>query len=148
MFQSAVATEFNCGFGRAAIRELTPLKLGHKSRCIDNSKRQQEFRQLFERPSYNLPSRFFDETATKTSIFEKRCDQVLNAFSKWTKPADRATYLAVFGVQQWKSLTDCQKARHTLSNCKECYRAYYNTQQLFPVKPMFVPKECTVNLQE
>ena len=71
---------------------------------------------------------------------------MLNAFSrKWDKPDDRATYLAVFGVQQRKSLAECQKAKHTLSNCKECYRAYYNTQQLFPVKPMFVPKECTVN---
>ena len=90
MFQSAVATE--CGFGRAAIRELTPVKRGCQSRCIDHSKRQQEFRRLFERPSYNLPSGFFDKTAAKTSIFEKRCDQVLNAFSrKWDKPADRAT---------------------------------------------------------
>ena len=149
MFQNAVATEFNCGFGRAAIRELTPVKRGCQGRCIDHSKRQQEFRQLFERPSYNLPSGFFDNTAAKTSIFEKRCDQVLNAFSrKWGKSADRATYLAVFGVQQWKSLTENQKAKHTLSNCKECYRAYYNTQQLFPVKPMFIPEECTVKLPE
>ena len=73
---------------------------------------------------------------------------MLNAFSKWTKPADKATYLAVFGVQQWKSLTDSQKAKHTLSNCKECYRAYYSTQQLFPIKPMFIPEECTVKLPE
>ena len=58
MFQSAVATEFNCGFGRAAIRELTPLKLGHKSRCIDNSKRQQEFRQLFEHQATTCPVGF------------------------------------------------------------------------------------------
>ena len=51
-------------------------------------------------------------------------------------------------VQQWKSLTDDQKAKHTLSTCQECYRTYFSTQQLFPVKPVFVPEQCTVKLPE
>ena len=65
MFQSAVATEFNCGFGRAAIRELTPLKLGRKSRCIDNSKRQQEFRQLLSTKATTCPVGFLMKQPTK-----------------------------------------------------------------------------------
>ena len=149
MLLSATATEVNCGFGRAAIRQLTPPKRGCYSRCFDSSKQQQEFRQLFELPTYNLPIRMFDEEAPKPSIFEKRCDQVITAFSKkWKEPTDRETYLSVFGVQQWKSLTDDQKAMHTLSNCKECYKTYFSTQQLFPVKPVFVPELCMVKLPE
>ena len=82
MLCNPTATEVNCGFGRAAIRELTPLRHGCNSRCIDSLKRQQEFRQLFELPTYNLPIKFFDEKAPKVSTFEKRCDQVITAFSQ------------------------------------------------------------------
>ena len=57
------------------------------------------------------------------------------------------SYLAVFGVQQWKSLTVSKGEAHIIQ-LQGMLQIYYNTQQLFPVKPMIVTDECTVNLPD
>ena len=138
MFTSQWSLEINCGFARAAIRELTPT-----GGVVDTTKRAKEFRALFEATaSYGLPSGFFDaRKSNRPSIFDDRCGKMLTIFSKKWRPTEaRPEYLATLSIQKWKVLSLGQKAKHTLSNCNACYQQFQSLQLAFPGKPCYIPE--------
>ena len=135
-----VSLKVNCGYARTAIRELTPTKTGLHGRYVQSAKRSQEFRQLFDIPTYALQSSIFESDSSHSSTFDKMCDTVLNMFSKkWHPSTARIEYTATFSTAKWKALSDESKSKHTLSNCEACYYEFQHLQETFPVKPVFVP---------
>ena len=92
-----VSLRVNCGYARTAIRELTPTKTGLHGRYVQSAKRSQEFRQLFDIPTYALQSSIFESDSSHSSTFDKMCDTVLNMFSKkWHSSTARIEYTATF----------------------------------------------------
>jgi len=99
MFGCTAPTELNCGFARVAIKELTSPARGRNSRAVDYSSRESKFKELFVSQTYCIPKAFFDPNGYKPSTFNRRCDQILDSFSKkWTKGYDKTTYLATFSI--------------------------------------------------
>ena len=131
--------EINCGFARTAIRELTPTKRIN----LDKSSRSLQFKQLFDgAPNYEIPDDYFNLRASNSSKFDERCEKVLAAFSqKWRPTEYRSEYMSTFSTNNWRKLDDASKAKHTISDCDECYNTHQALQEAFPVKPMYVPPE-------
>ena len=130
------------------IKELTSPARGCNSRAVDYSSRESKFKELFDSQTYCIPKAFFDPNGYKPSTFNRRCDQILDSFSKkWAKGYDKTTYLTTFSIDNWKSLDCREKAKHTLSNCLGCYQSYAECQKSFPAKPFFSP-ERTVKMPQ
>ena len=55
-------------------------------------------------------------------------------------------YVRTFSTENWKSLTDAQKAEHTLAECKACYLQHGQLQEHFPGKPVYTPILVDLNL--
>lgn len=56
----AISLEVNCGYARVAIRELTTVQRGRNGRQSHRQKRQDEFRELFDLPTFGLPTDYFE----------------------------------------------------------------------------------------
>jgi len=69
---AALPLRFNCGFARAAVRELNQPKRGHISteNYIESTS---EFEKLFNIPTFQLPANYFEKvrrTAQKSTYIE------------------------------------------------------------------------------
>lgn len=138
-----ITLEFNCGYARVAVRELTP-KL-HGKQSIDKHKRSLDFQQLFaDCPEYGFPDCYFDENTTNGSLFDRDCDKLLKIWSKhWTPTISRQQYEKIFSIRNWKALPS--KQNHTLAKCKSCQARHYDTQLTFPQGPHFTVAVLTIN---
>ena len=106
-----LALTLNCGYFRTAIRELVPKRKGIHGRTFEISKLTQELSELFSVPGYGF------ETIQSCPLFEKKCNQILNAFSrKWHPSSARRDYEMTFTLSKWKTLPDATKRMHSLSN--------------------------------
>ena len=93
-----------------------------------------------QRPIIWYTWRLLQNYATKTtSLFDNRCDNVLNAFSmKWKSSCKCQYYIMTFTTKRWRKLTVNEKARHTLKNCIACAIQHAQLQGSFP-GPTFTP---------
>ena len=134
---AALPLRFNCGFARAAVRELNQPKQGHVSTENESTS---EFEKLFNIPTFKLPANYFEKvrrTAQKSTYIE-HCDKILAGFSKqWNPLESRLEYLATFSTQKWKELPETERKHHTLSKCDACALLYRNLQEAFPLKPIY-----------
>jgi len=143
----AISLEVNCGYARAAIRELTTVQRGRNGRQSHRQKRQDEFRELFDLPTFGLPTDYFEMKGHRPSRFDRRCEHQLDIFSrKWKTPAHRTEYIATFSIDAWKNLTAEEKAEHSLSNCKACFHNHSEIQATYPSMPLFKPQPTAVSI--
>ena len=133
---SPVCLQFNCGFARTAIRELTPL-----GKRPSNNSIVTEFRQLFgDVPNFGVTDCMFEcSHHWKESKFVRTADIVIQQFAgKWRQPDGKKKYQTSFCIANWKQLTQKEKSNHTLSNCTEYYSKYGNLQRIYPTKPTYL----------
>ena len=136
--REAIPLQINCGYARTAIRELTSTSRAKHRGVVHKLQRATEFRQLFDLPTYELPSNLFDSCATKWSPFDKHCDTIVKLFlKKWHPTAKRVEYTNTFSIEKWKALPESEKSKHTLSKCKAC--CHEDIQKAFPGKPVYTP---------
>ncbi len=91
----ATSLAFNCGFARVAVRELTETKRG-KPQSIDKEKRAHDFKELFEIPSFSLPSGYFNRRGpTRESQFDTHCKAITGPCTKCRPHLKRSTLLLV-----------------------------------------------------
>ena len=132
---------------RVAIQELTFIQRGRNGRKFDRETRRDRFRDLFDLPTFGLPTDYFDMNGHRPSRFDRRCEHQLDIFSKKENtPAERAEYIAIFSIDVWKNLTNKEKAEHSLSNCKACFHHHSEIQATYPSKPIFKPQPTAVSI--
>ena len=51
---------------------------------------------------------------------------------KWHPQEKRDTFLSTFNTEVWQSLSQDQRDKHTLSDCKECQERYPDLSNAFP----------------
>ena len=78
----AISLEVNCGYARVAIREMASIQRGRNGHQFDRQKTQVEFRELFDLPTFGLPTDYFDMNGHRPSRFDCRCEHQLDIFSK------------------------------------------------------------------
>ena len=78
--REAIPLQINCGYARTAIRELTSTSRAKHRGVVHKLQQATEFRQLFDSPTYELPSNLFDSCATKWSPFDKHVTLLSNYF--------------------------------------------------------------------
>ena len=93
--------DFNCGFARCAIRELTPKV---RNAAIDKQQRMTGFQELFKDcPDYGIPISYFDASSNRGSLFNRHCDKVIEGWSKkWHPSEHRLEYENTFSIANWK----------------------------------------------
>ena len=135
--------DFNCGFARCAIRELTPKV---RNSAIDKQQRMTGFQELFKDcPDYGVPLSYFDASSNRGSLFNRHCDKVIEGWSKkWHPSENRLEYEKTFSIANWKALTALEKQKHTLACCQECCNEYQVLQQSFPLKPCYLEEPLVV----
>lgn len=132
-----VLLQFNCGFARCAVKELTAQLAGTEGKAtreVNRDKRAEMFRTYFTQPSFGIPEDFFTATTTKRlPKFEDRCEAVLDAFAfrNWKSQCKRQEYLMTFTLQRWRKLTAAEKARHSLQKCMACAIQHGQLQEAF-----------------
>ena len=132
-FPRQFTLEFNCGFARAAVRELTPKT--HGKQTVDKSKRAQDFKQLFADADYVFPEAYFDG-GKNGSPFDRNCNTILRIWNKkWHPPESRLQYESIFSVESWKALP--HKGQHTLARCQACLVVHGDIQRTFPEGPHY-----------
>ena len=52
---------------------------------------------------------------------------------KWHPQENKDTYLSSFNTVVWQSLSQTDRDKHTLSDCKECQERYAELSNAFPV---------------
>ena len=139
-----VLLQFNCGYARSAVKEITSElaagKLGKAARVVDCKLRMERFQSLFNLPSYGIPKGFYESTSAKRPpVFEARCEAILDAFSaKWNSNCKRQEYLMTFTQRKWRKLPAAEKAKHSLEKCTACATQHAELQERFP-GPTFKP---------
>lgn len=135
-----MALKVNCGYARTAIRELTRTSRVKHQGVVHKSQRANDFHHIFNLPTYQLPSNYFDSNGKDWSLFDKHCDTSCKAFlKKWTPTTKRVEYTNTFSIENWKALPEGEKNKHTLSNCRACFSQHENIQRAFPLKPVYIP---------
>ena len=144
-----VSLQYNCGYARCAIRELTTKD---RNIAVDKRTRMSEFQDLFgDCPNYGiLPSHFIEQSSTHSPLFNRHCDKIIQGWNKnWHPPENRQTYEKTFSTRNWKALCVEDKRKHTLSCCRECCIAHQQLQASFPLKPCYSNEPLvSVNLQQ
>ena len=104
-----------------------------KHHCeINQHTRAQKFRELFA-SSLALPNSYIEGKGGRTALFNRHCKQIIGAFTKhWNDRDAQKAYTSTFSICNWERLAKSEKARHSLSNCKECARKYNHLQSIFP----------------
>ena len=139
--QLPISLHFNCGFCRVAIKELSNECKYRKN--IDIKGREEKFREQFQ-SALNLEESLFEKPHKHISLFNRRCDQVLNVFTKrWNPASSRSNYLTLFSVSTWKKLSQQEKNKHSLSECERYRQKYFELQCSFPSKPLFKNDLCS-----
>jgi len=109
-----IALKYNCGYARAAIRELTPRQKGRYAHECNKVKRSTEFQNLFS--SFKIPSNLFESDGTHPSTFDSNCETVLDFFKqRWNPASKKSEYEMRFSTMKWKSLSAQAKEKHSLS---------------------------------
>ena len=129
--------DFNCGFARTEVRELTP-----RGRWKDEShttKRTTEFKELFhDCEHFGLQATYF-ESKPNLSDFDRDCTNILKLWSnRWNPSGNKKEYEETFSTTRWKNLPMEEKQLHTLRNCRGCYTKFGEAQWLFPQGPHHV----------
>ena len=125
-----VSIHFNCGYCRVAIKDLSN---EHKfnRRLLNVQSIEEKFRKLFV--CFDLNEDLFVKPVPHPSLFDRRCTQVLNTFSKkWKSPAMRTRYLVHFSICNWEKLSATEKKKHSLSKCERCRQKNLELQSSFP----------------
>ena len=129
-----VCLAVNCGYARVAIRTLSEIDKGKRHIILNQGTRTQKFREMFAMPAFQSRGpEYYESQHSRPSLFVRHCKEILAVFSKnWKNRDARQAYLTVFSMEKWKTLSVSEKARHSLSDCKECARNYTESQQAFP----------------
>ena len=147
-FSKHIALEFNCGFARTAVRELTPIGRW-KATSDDLTKRALDFQQLFnDCENYGVQASYFDANGKKGSKFDQECEKILKIWGKrWNPTTCRQQYLDTFSTQRWKEMTVKQKDKHTLQKCNACLKSYKDLQMAFPQGPYHDVEIVSINTE-
>lgn len=125
----------DCGFARVAIYELSNQgERGNAAPTVNREERAKEFQSLYSTvANFGINCSYFSQHGYCQSRFDKHCKIVLEKFKKRWHPTDsRKSYLDHFSTSQWKALSQWQKVKHTISNCKECADKHQEHQLYFP----------------
>ena len=137
----SISLHFNCGFCRVSIKELSHEYKFRKK--IDEKTREEKFREQFH-SAFNLEEMIFDKPPKYSSLFNRRCNQILNCFSKkWNPSSSRGNYVTVFSILNWEKLSRQEKNKHSLSECERCRQKYFELQCSFPCKPVYHNELCS-----
>ena len=138
---SSIQFKVNCGFARAAIRQFSEIGKGRRHCELITEVREQKFKELFSSvPSYGIQSSLFEVSGARESLFNRQCKAINGIFSKWSSRDKKTKYLETFCPEKWKKLSDYNKRRHTLLNCKECALVHTQHQEAFP-GPVYQPSQ-------
>ena len=101
--------------------------------------RLEEFRKLFDIPTFHLTSALFDSNNSPLPTkFDRLCETTLHFFSKkWHPHSSRQEYINNFSITKWNELSTTAKESHKLSNCDGCYNLYSSLQHAYPGKPFY-----------
>ena len=139
-----LALTVNCEYTRTAIRELSKPKRRKSWRNIEKCAREEDFRTLFDLPTFKLKEELFVSPNLQLhhpTPFDRYCDEINACFSKkWHPTAKRIEYLDIFSICRWKELPESTKKTYTLGYCSACYNAYPSLQAAFPGKPLYEPQ--------
>ena len=142
-----VILQVNCGYARAAIRELSsPEELKSRKEIAFEGCRQ-NFLSLFSSvTTYGIPEEY---QISGNRNFNNTCEKILDNFSKkWHPSSKRLEYLSCFSTENWKHLASCEKDKHTLAFCVACYNDHHELQRCFPGKPMYIPPDPIISLPD
>ena len=135
--EKPISLQFNCGYARVAVRELTDIareqKVNAASLCED------KFLELFSKtraPNFGIPDGYFCSRGKNESRFEYARKKIKAFAQKWSPTKMRVMYLEQFSMRCWKDLPQTKTDKHTLMECKECRNENY-LQSFFPLKPLF-----------
>ena len=116
----------NCNFARCAVRHFVSAHLT-KNHVLPRGALPHIVRK------YN--SHFANESSlqVKYSVASKRFTTITKCFNeKWHPKEMRETYIFNFNNEAWKSLSQAEKDKHTLSGCKACQEKYPEVVNTFP----------------
>ena len=134
----------NCGYARTAIRELSSSKRGSTQQHIDKTKRVQQFKEIFDLPTFKLTDEMFTHPISQQHLptpFDRYCERINTHFSKkWHPSSKRLEYLDTFSISRWKGLPQLTKKNHSIGCCSACYNTYPSLQKAFPGKPTYEPQ--------
>ena len=110
--------QVNLNFARCAVRHFVSAHLT-KNHVLPRGALPHTVRE------YN--SHFANESSlqVKYSVASKRFMTITKCFNeKWHPKEKRETYIFTFNNEAWKSLSQAEKDKHTLSGCKACQKKY------------------------
>ncbi len=147
VYNKPIPLKFNCG---TALRMLQMSNRAKHRGVVHRPKLQADFLELFDIPTYEIPTSLKGAIDGRHSEFDKNCDKICSFFyKKWYPATKRVEYTATFSIENWKLLIESKKSKHTLSNCDACYKEHENLQKSFPSKPLYTtPVSISVNLPQ
>ncbi len=123
----------NCGFARAAMREISEVGKGRYVTNEDKQLRIDKFRTLFSStPSFINDNSVFSGYDHRDAPFTRYSKCINAMIRKWTNREQKASYFKQYNTENWKKLQVCQKKKHTMTNCKECATNNSTAQGHFP----------------
>ena len=138
-----LSLEVNCGFARAAIYHNSTKSFGCNARLnINKAERASKFHTLFSNvPTFGIPEGYYEGHGKKRdSKFDNACNKVLDGFKqRWKEKCAKDKYLAEFSPTKWLELERSERQKHTLARCNRCYDKYKHLQEIFPLKPTYIP---------
>ena len=146
-FNKHITLDFNCGYARVAVRELTPK--GRWKSATYMTERALKFRNLFGmNDKYGVQPSYFEANDNQSSQFDHDCEKIVQIWSKrWNPSSTRQEYEATFAIQKWKDLSKEQKEQHTLQKCKACQKRHQELQLNFPMGPYF-NRPCIISVNK
>ena len=140
--RQSIAWQFNCGYARVAVHELSAVKKGKSRISINRKLRAEKFQKLFsENITFMRSPEFWKDTCS--SKFNVHCNFLLDCFKrKWYPTAAKDQYCESFSTSKWEALPCDVKKCHSLSECVYCAKEHLDLQKTFPGLPLFEP--CTV----
>ena len=108
--------QFNCGYARVAVDELSAVKRGTSRNSINRKLRAEKFQKLFsDNSTFTRSPEFWKECSS--SKFSTHCKFVLDCFEcKWYPAAAKKKYRESFSTSKWEALPIDVK-NHSLSMC-------------------------------
>lgn len=138
-----------CGFARVVALELSRKTAGslRKQQGESSTKFQARVKQeIFK--EFNIAFSECGEQFLIDSLkFHKKLPGLRATFTKWNfrKAKEKAEYLEVFSIENWKKLSSPRKKEHSFANCKGCKVRYVSTQAYFPVKSNVLKSKAKAN---
>jgi hypothetical protein len=102
-FDKHITLNFNCGYARVAVRELTPKGRWKSSTYI--TERASKFRDLFgTNEVYGIQPTYFEADDKMLSQFDQDCEKIMQIWSKrWNPNSACQDYEATFAIQKWNN---------------------------------------------